>query len=300
VNQALAIKLYGKPFSHNNPLNLEVTTMILLVHSNRDIAGVNIAKSILQHYPFAKRNQTFQEKPVYHAEINGKQIDFITLNEETVNAQNLPETFPNAELIVFLSRHSSQSGTPTLSVHTPGNFADAELGGLPRSVSIAPANAMSDALKALNRLKQEMNLDYEVSYECTHHGPSLQVPTMFVELGSCEKQWNDQTAATVVAQAAMEAIANFGNTKHPAVIGIGGTHYNQKFTHMALSGEAAFGHIIPKYALPQIDPETLQQCIKRTHGQVEFAILDWKGIKSQDKPKLLATLQETGLPTKKV
>jgi D-aminoacyl-tRNA deacylase len=274
--------------------------MILLVHSNRDIAGVNIAKNVLQLYPFAKKDQTFQEKPVYRAEISGKQIDFITLSEEAVNAQNLPESIPNADLIVFLSRHSSQSGTPTLSVHTPGNFADAELGGLPRTVSVAPANAMGDVLKALNRLKREMNLDYEVTYECTHHGPSLQVPTMFVELGSCEKQWNDQTAAAVVAQAAMEAIANFGNSKRPAVLGIGGTHYNQKFTHMALSCEAVFGHMIPKYVLPQIDPETLQQCIKRTHEQVEFAILDWKGIKGQDKPKLLAALQETGLPTKKV
>jgi D-aminoacyl-tRNA deacylase len=300
VNQALAIKLYGKPFSHNNPTKLRSEQMILLVHSNRDIAGVNIANHVLQRYPFSQTNRTHQENPIYKATINEKQVTYITLNEETVNAQNLPESFPNAHLIVFLSRHSSQSGTPTLSVHTPGNLAAAELGGLPHSVSIAPAKAMSDALKALNRLKQETNLNYEVSYECTHHGPSLQVPTMFVELGSCEKQWNDQTAGAVVAQAAMEAITNFGNTKRPAVLGIGGTHYNQKFTHMALNGEAVFGHMIPKYALPQIDPETLQQCIKRTQEQVESAILDWKGIKSQDKPKLLAALKETGLPTKKV
>ncbi len=54
-----------------------------------------------------------------------------------------------------------------------------------------------------------MKLDYEVSYECTHHGPSLNVPAMFVELGSSEKQWNDSRAAEAVAHAAMEAIAKF-------------------------------------------------------------------------------------------
>ena len=45
---------------------------------------------------------------------------------------------------------------------------------------------MRDALKALLHYKEELNLDYEVSYECTHHGPSLNVPAMFVELGSSE------------------------------------------------------------------------------------------------------------------
>ncbi len=200
--------------------------MILLVHSTLDIAGVNIAKHVLQQQPFSKTNQFFQENPVYHTEISDKQVDFITLKQEAVNAQDLPETFPNAELIVFLSRHSSQSGTPTLSVHTPGNFGEAELGGLPRSISISPANAMQTALKTLTSLKQEMHLNYDVSYECTHHGPSLLVPTMFVELGSSEKQWNDQTAAAAVAQAALKAIAEFGKPKRPAVLGIGGTHYN--------------------------------------------------------------------------
>ena len=137
--------------------------MILLVHSNRDIAGVNIAKHVLQQYPFTPTGQTFQQNPVFQAEIGGKQVIFAALEEESVNAQSLPENFPNPELIVFLSRHSSQSGTPTLSVHTPGNLAAAGLGGLPRQVSVAPANAMQTALKALNRLKTAQNLDYVVS-----------------------------------------------------------------------------------------------------------------------------------------
>ena len=72
--------------------------MILLVHSTRDIAGVNIAKNLLQLYPFAKTKQTYQENPVYAAEMNGKQISFITLKEEAINAQNLQEDFPSAQL----------------------------------------------------------------------------------------------------------------------------------------------------------------------------------------------------------
>ena len=274
--------------------------MILLVSSNKDIAGVNIANQILQQYPFKKTNLNFQENPVFYAQINSKQVTYITLRDEAINAQNLPEQFPNMDLIVFISRHSSQSGKPTLSVHTPGNFSSAELGGLPKTLSVSPANAMGTALKALNRLKSKMDLNYEVSYECTHHGPSLNVPTMFVELGSSLKQWNDITAAGAVAQAAMEAIANFGNSKQPTVLGIGGTHYNQKFTKIALENETVFGHMIPKYALGQVDAEILSQCVKKTFEEVEYAVLDWKGIKSEDKPKLLKTLQEINLPIKKV
>ena len=128
--------------------------MIILVHSVCDIAGVNIAKHLLQLHPFTKTTQIYQETPIYQTEITGKQFSFITLKEESVNAQNLPEAFPNAQLIIFLSRHSSQSGTPTLSVHTPGNFGPVELGGLPNTISISPANAMQTALKELSRIKK--------------------------------------------------------------------------------------------------------------------------------------------------
>jgi D-aminoacyl-tRNA deacylase len=278
----------------------EVQQVILLVHSARDVAGVNIAKRILECYTFSKTKEVYQENPVYTAEINGKKVSFLTLKEEAVNAQYLPEGFPNAQLIVFISRHSSQSGKPTLSVHTTGNFGEAGLGGLPRTLSVAPAVAMQTALKALYRLRQEMNLNYEVSYECTHHGPSLNVPVMFVELGSSELQWNDSTAAQAVGDAAMSAIANFSASSISPVLGIGGPHYNQKFTRMALAGEAAFGHMIPKYAISTIDSEMLSQCVKKTLEKASLAVLDWKGITSQDKPELLSSLQEIGLPFKKV
>ncbi len=274
--------------------------MILLVASSKDVAGLNIARQILNHYPFSKTSRIFQENPVYHAEINGKQVRLVTLQEETINAQTLPNHFEDLSLIVFISRHSSASGTPTLSVHTPGNFAAAELGGLPSKVSVSPATAMQTALKALKRYQEEMNLDYAVSYECTHHGPSLNVPTMFVELGSSVKQWSDTKAAEAVAHAAVQVIANFSVPNRTAVLGIGGTHYNQRFTQMALDGEAVFSHMIPKYVVQHVTAELLSHCVERTLEKVDRAILDWKGIKGNDKPKLLAALQEIRLPYARV
>jgi D-tyrosyl-tRNA(Tyr) deacylase len=284
------------PVSHSNSDQV----MILLVASNKDIASLNIKEQILKNYPFHKTEKSFQEKPVFTADITGKNVTLITLNEESVKAQSLPEKFPHANLVVFISRHSSQSGKPTLSVHTPGNFGDAELGGLPRTVSVSPALAMQNALKALVHYNDELCLDYEVSFECTHHGPSLNVPAMFVELGSSEFQWKDSKAAQAVAHAAMSAISEFSKSTGSAVLGIGGTHYNQKFTLMALVGEAVFGHMIPKYGVSLVDAAMLSQCVKKTLEKVPLAILDWKGIKSEDKPNLLSALETAGLPFKKV
>jgi D-aminoacyl-tRNA deacylase len=223
----------------------------------------------------------------------------VTLNDESVYAQNLTDFFGNLELVVFISRHSSVSGTPTLSVHTSGNLGEAELGGLTRRVSVSPANAMRDALGAMARFEREMHLKYEVSYECTHHGPSLNVPAMFTELGSSPKQWNDLKAAEAVAHAAMEAISKFGQSQAEAVLGVGGPHYSQKFTRLALESRIAFGHMIPKYAVPYIDVEIFSHCVEKTLEKVKFVVLDWKGIKGEDKPKLLEMLEGIGIPFKK-
>jgi D-aminoacyl-tRNA deacylase len=275
--------------------------MILIVYSTLDIAGVNIAQQILKHYPFIKSTQTYQTLPRYTADINGRQTTIVALQKEAIYAQYLPDDFPDAELIVFISRHTSQSGKPTLTVHPPGNFNAAEFGGYSKTLSVAPALAMQTALRALAHYKDSLSLnDYQVSYEGTHHGPSLNAPALFVELGSSPEQWSDSCAAKAVAHSALTAISNFTKTHASAVLGIGGTHYNEKFTTMALTGTAFFGHMIPKYALSSIDTAMIKQCVEQTSETVQLAMLDWKGISSKDKPNILFALEQAGLPYQKI
>jgi D-aminoacyl-tRNA deacylase len=274
--------------------------MILLVASNKDIASLNIKNQILSHYPFKETTESFQENPLFEAEVNGKKLKLVTLNQESVYAQELPSFFEGLELIVFISRHSSESGTPTLSVHAPGNLGVAELGGLPRRVSVSPANCMRDALGVMMRLKEDMKLGYEVSYECTHHGPSLDLPAMFAELGSSSEQWGDSEAAGVVAHAVMEAVSKFGEFEAAVVLGVGGPHYNGRFTRLALEDQIAFGHMIPKYAIPYVDLEILRQCVGKTLEKVEHAVLDWKGIRGEHKSRTVKMLEELGLPIQRI
>jgi D-aminoacyl-tRNA deacylase len=272
-------------------------SMILIVASRKDIASMNIAQQILSHFEFEELSETFNENPVYLKRLQDSEVRMLSIKEDLINSQFITNLF-SPQLLIFISRHSSASGTPTLSVHTPGNLGAARFGGIPRRVSVSPASAMKDALAEMARMKEKMELDYAVSYEATHHGPSLDVPSMFVEVGSLPEQWRDENAAEVVAHAAMAAASK--QSKYPAALGIGGPHYNAKFTRIALTKETAFGHMIPKYALSEVDLQIVKQCVERTKETVNSVILDWKGIRGADKEKLRTILGDIGLAVEKV
>ena len=281
---------------HNNRSETK-QTLILFIASTKDVAGMNIAKQLIDNFTFEKLSETFHNNPVYTKTLQNKETKLLFVNTEIVDTQFLGDLF-TPELIVFLSRHSSAKGIPTLSVHTPGNLSDANFGGEPRKVSVSPAVAMKNSLMVMAKLATERNVEYEVSYECTHHGPSLDVPTMFVELGSSPKQWKDVKAAEVVAEAAVAAVSDCSCSS--VALGIGGPHYNKKFTKLAITNHAAFGHMIPKYALAEVDAEIIRQCAERTLEPVDSVVLDWKGIKSEHKKKIIAALETLGLASEKV
>lgn len=272
--------------------------MIFFVASKVDEAGLNIANRLIEIFDFIEISERIFGNKAYSTRLkSSEEARLVFVNMEPVNTQNLP--YPkNLRMVIFISRHSSKSGKPTLSVHTPGNVGNAILGGKPRRVSISPASAMRAALIEMKKYQEEMNLSYEVSYECTHHGPSLDVPTMFVELGSSLRQWRDEKAAEVVARGAMAAAEN--TNTYPTFLGIGGQHYNWKFTRMALTEDVAFGHMIPKYAVHKLDEHMLKQCVERTVEHVERIILDWKGIRGADKKPLLNILNNLGLEIEKI
>ena len=274
--------------------------MILLVASHKDIAGINIAHHLLRNYPFKETSESTKNNPLYSGYIHNKNVFLTIINEEITKTENLPKRFQTLDLVVFISRHCSSSCKPTFSVHTPGNLHEAKKGGIPKKVSVSPAAEIHNALRALAYLRDGSGIDFDVSYEATHHGPSLNIPAMFVELGSSKIQWNDSKAAKIVGHAAIIAISKFKISRKTAVLGIGGTHYNRKFTDLALTSETIFGHIIPKYMIQYVDSEILSECVEKTLEKIDYALLDWKGIKSSDKPKLLRLLKDINLSYKKI
>jgi len=198
-----------------------------------------------------------------------------------------------ADALIFASSHSSSSGKPTLSTHCIGNWNKAELGGKPRTLVPTNSFLLKNYLLALQKKKGELNLAYEVTAEVSHHGPFLSKPTVFIELGSSEKQWKDMKAAEAVADVILNSTSIEGNYK--SAIALGGGHYCPEFTKVVLRTDWALGHICPGYALPFFDQEMLRQAIQATHPKPEAIILDWKGL-GKEKPRIKELLEKQSLP----
>ena len=105
------------------------------------------------------------------------------------------------DLLVFASRHAGETDE-LLTAHHTGNFGPADYGGEPGAFARACPNAQRRVLAAL---REHAPPDYEVGMECTHHGPTdVGAPSMFVEVGSAEEQWEDPAAARAVANAILD------------------------------------------------------------------------------------------------
>ncbi len=272
------------------------TVRKLIVASTVDEASSNIADKLIRSHGFQWEHQTFQGGKVY----TGKLIEdtaLVFVDVELAETQDFFEGL-KPEVTIFVSRHSSRSGIPTLSVHVPGNLGDAEHGGRPRKVSIAPANAMKNALLELMNQRTRLGLPHLVSYEGTHHGPSIDIPAMFIEIGSTEIEWINPVAGEAVAQATVTALKK--RTSFPVALGVGGPHYSPKLTEVGLQGGYALGHVIPKYAVPSLSLDVLRQCVERTVERVETAVIDWKGLRSPERMWIVEALKNQGVKPERV
>jgi D-aminoacyl-tRNA deacylase len=196
------------------------------------------------------------------------------------------------DLVIFASRHRSESGEPTLTAHWSGNATSrADFGGNAKSLSFADPPRLRAALLALDAAREARKLTYAVSLEATHHGPTeLGVPTLFVEVGSTEKEWNDPQAAAAVSDAIWATAT--GPTPGKNAVGFGGGHYCNKQSLAIRQDGYAFGHILSKYFFEEYDKEIVRMAFDRTIGECRTALIDWKGVRGTDRAKLLHALEE--------
>lgn len=200
-------------------------------------------------------------------------------------------------LIIVASPHSSSAGVMSLSVHSPGNFGGAEVGGNSRQLSMAPALYLGEALRKLQEIKDGGGLKHLVTLEVTHHGPTLNMPMIFVELGSDETGWRNEAGARAAA-ATIEHLLNI-EPSGESLVGVGGPHYAPGFTKLTLAGRN-FGHICPKYALPDLDTEMFGQMVEKTVPRPEKLVLEWKGIPGSYRDDMVKLAGKMGLATEKL
>jgi|TARA_Y100000310_G_scaffold256634_1_gene264471 D-aminoacyl-tRNA deacylase len=265
----------------------------LIIASKLDKAGINITTQLSQ----------FRKNPVISSiEKDGSSFDFYLIDNEIIHTENLDlEKINQYDFIIFASCHRSEKGGKTLSIHAPGNWRDAELGGIKGKVSKTSAFFQKQIFEKLNKNSKKYHLkDYKLTLECTHHGPLIDKPCIFIEIGSTENEWNDRKAGFIIAKTISDIIKKFKeNPYNEIAIGIGGPHYCPNFNKIQLNSNIALSHIIPSYTLP-ITEEMIKEAIEKTDEEIDFALLDWKGLgKAEHRDRVVRILERLYIRHKK-
>ena len=182
----------------------------LLIATKSDPASVNIAHNLLQTYPW-KSIQTNKNEISYIQTLLGNKVFLWFIDEPLLHLTNIPCRFDDdisssvdRDIIgdvIFLSRHAAASGVLSLTVHPigiPWMTDSSQVGGIPGRCS-PPNPKISSLYRSLLRetkLRDTVGR-FQVTLEATHHGPHVDLPACFVEIGSSENEWQDAEAGLI-------------------------------------------------------------------------------------------------------
>lgn len=269
---------------------------VALAVSGKDRAGLNIRQALLGAIPFEKRAESFSGHAVHEAALGAMTVRLCTLEEDSIHAERLDRRLADAgfrpDLVIFLTKHQGGEGVKSLSCHSPGNWHAADMGGSPGKLCIAPAAMLKQAAISLKAEADRMG--WVLSVEITHHGPLMDAPVMFMEIGSTAAEWPLPEAGKAVASAVLSMLS-VPYTERRAVLLLGGGHYSHYAEKVQLSSEYALGHACPKFMLPHLDAGMVRQAIERTISKEKpVVLLDWKGLGSE-KARIREMLDAEGI-----
>ena len=278
---------------------------VLIISSNIDPASDNIKKSLLKQAVWEEID-TFNDNIAYkHSDM--KDIILITINDSKITHENLDKEVEEKlgikpKQAIFLSRHRSETGTPTLTTHPIGNYSIAEFGGKTKTLCKSSPKLMSELLRIVKKNADNEKTYHKTCFEVTHHGPYISIPTLFVEVGSTEEEWEKQKPAEIVAKSVLELLELYHYEEDlsddiPVLVGIGGGHYAPRFTDVALEKRCAFGHMIPRYHIDagNIDDEMLEKALQATPN-VKAVYLHRKSLKKAQIREYTQFFEKRGTP----
>lgn len=269
--------------------------MRVLVCNRGDPASVNLRDRVLEMGDWEATNRRFRGALVWsQSEAILIEVEGPTITDEALDGDLRALGLPLRD-VWFLSKHAAASGQPSLTVHPIGNPGAARFGGQPHTLSPAAARDMGALLRRIKHHATAAGLPHQVTYEGTHHGPRMSLPSLFVEIGSDAQWYGDRTSAEAMARAIQDVLAGQGKCTGPVLVGVGGGHYHPRHTDMALSGQADFGHLLPSHSLHDASPDLLQKAWRGT-PEAQGVHLHRKGMKGAERAQALAWCAELGLP----
>lgn len=245
---------------------------MLILFTSSNPASKNIADKLVSF--------GFRSVGASEWEMNGVRMKDV--RSETV--LDMP-TNVESDCLLILSSHKSKNPVPMLTVHFPGNWLEAGMGGKDGTLNFSYAGKLKQLYLALKEANSRIGLNWEVCIEADHHGPAMEntTPMIFIEIGSSEKEWADEKAGETVASAIINCLG--GPKRERAFFGIGGGHYSREFCKLIAGSEWAVGHILPKYGIDGVKEDTLEQAIKKSVEPVEKVVVlkDSTNLKQKEK-----------------
>ncbi|MCF7862151.1 hypothetical protein K9M79_07990 [Candidatus Woesearchaeota archaeon] len=257
-----------------------------IIISQKDTAGMNILDTLISEFGFRRvADEINYLNPEY------PDIEILSIDKDTIFADGL-DNITLGDTIIFATRHSCGSEKKSLCIHVPGNWSEnTEYGGKPHELCTIPADL--ERKLYLNMVKNAQDFDAEVTVEATHHGPKINKPCLFIEIGNNEEQWRDKQAAKIISKTLIDTLTQPIDL-HPTVLVFGSGHYNQTANKILMKYNYSVGHICPKYALQYLTENIVQKAIDHTLEPVEMIVLDWKGM-GPEKTRIVDLLEKMNL-----
>jgi D-tyrosyl-tRNA(Tyr) deacylase len=208
----------------------------------------------------------------------------------------LRSEFGERELsVVFPSIHRSRSGPRCFTVHPLGNPGpEADAGGSPGVLTPADARGMTGLLRRLHEVARP--LDLPVTFEATHHGPTLSYPAFFAEIGGGGTADRPSPAEAKVLADSLRSFLPSEDDR--IVIGAGGGHYAPHFTDLGIKRRWAFGHLLSDHALEGRTVALLESAVSATPGCEGVLFARTRDAERFGTARTVRRLRETEAPTR--
>jgi D-aminoacyl-tRNA deacylase len=300
----------------------------LLLCSSKDPASINLHNELLLNGGWA------DPIPMKHGILFEHKIQKVhmLLMEHThhIFADNIDiiheeETNVILKEVLVLSKHVSKSKIPALTVHAIGLPGQTPLGekGISGGINgevIPPSPRFFKLFQILMNVATEMDLDseFDITLESTHHGPFLSRPTLYLEIGSTMAEWIRKDVAKTWAIVISKCLGLDGSEpdgewkgKGDVMLCLGGGHYAPRHKSIISQTELWLGHILANYSLIFDEysennettgtwKNSLKKSLKATQiaypGGDIFAHLDRKSFKSWQRNAIIIFLESQNIP----
>lgn len=245
--------------------------VVLIVVNQADIASTNQADALLGLVTWNPLSDVDGHRASSCKHVRMWWIPTGVLYEDHLDLRWEAATGENVDEVIFPSRHAAASGQASLTLHPIGvpHLESGERGkyGGVGGTAPPPNPRLAPWWRKLNRLataRSELS-GFDLSLETTHHGPCLNSPSLFIEVGSTDATWGHLPAARLLAEIMVEGLGLIGdevtswNAESHAgqlvVVTLGGGHYAPRGNNLGLHEGVWLGHMLASYALPFVQTE---------------------------------------------